>query len=419
MRRLSGSAFPSVKGHRKVLVAAAIDAFGVGAFYPLSFLYLLRQTDLSAGTVGLAVTAGTLLALPFGPVGGMLADRFGSRWPLAGGNVIVAAGYSLFLIADTFPAVLLTAFLIMLADRLYWASWPVYVARVAGRDRLDAWYALVAMLKNGGIGLGALFASIALVLDPQAGRLLLLINVITSLFAAALIGTHRTAPTERAPAAPEDTTSGRPAATWRAVLRDRGFAGFCLAFTALSFGWMLPTVALPAYLVNAAGLPGWLPSAAFAINCVVVFAAQQYVTHAVRRLRRTRLLVAAAALFLLSVTLLVAAPGAAGAVTVALALSSVLAVTAAELISGPAAGALVAASAPPHAIGRYNAVYQLTWTVSAAAGPGLIGLLIDAGGVALWTGFAVLLVIGAAGVLWSESRLSPEATRAPLIQVSG
>ncbi|MDH6117921.1 MFS family permease [Kitasatospora sp. GAS204A] len=406
----SWQALPDTRGHRLILLAAAVDAFGIGVFYPLSFLYLLQHTALTSASVGLALSLGTILALPFGPLLGGPVDRFGPIRPLALSNLIAATGYVLFLSAHSFPLIVGTGFLVMLADRLYWASWPVYVAGVARGSELDDWYALVSVLKNGVVGLGALVSSVALAISARSGEALLLIDAATSVVAAALVmSQHRVARSPAGPARAAAAGGQLPGSPRGRVLRDRGFVLFCLAFTAISFGWTLPTIVLPAFLVQAAGLPHWLLSTSFGANCVLVFTCQSAITRALSGVRRTRLMVVGAGLFAVSVTLLVAAAQVSRTGGIVLASASVLSVTAAELVCGPAVNAVVAASAPPGSIGRYNALFQLTWTTSTAVAPALFGALCLAGGPALWAVVAALMLLGAAAALRSERLLSPAA----------
>lgn len=213
----SWQALPDTRGHRLILLAAAVDAFGIGVFYPLSFLYLLQHTALTSASVGLALSLGTMLALPFGPLLGGPVDRFGPIRPLALSNLIAATGYVLFLSAHSFPLIVGTGFLVMLADRLYWASWPVYVAGVARGSELDDWYALVSVLKNGVVGLGALVSSVALAISARSGEALLLIDAATSVVAAALVmSQHRVARSPPALPAPLLPAPLLPAGSCRA-----------------------------------------------------------------------------------------------------------------------------------------------------------------------------------------------------------
>ncbi|WP_052434774.1 MFS transporter [Streptacidiphilus melanogenes] len=414
---MSGSwlGLPDIRGHGRVLLAAAVDAFGIGVFYPLSFLFLLQHTRLSAASVGLALSLGTMLALPVGPLLGGPVDRFGPVRLLALSNLVAATAFMVFLTAHSFALICVTGFLVMLADRLYWASWPVYVAEVAQGTELDRWYALLGMLKNGVVGAGALVSSVVLAVSARSSDVLLMIDAATSVVAGGLVMSQRhraTGDGERGDREPDSREHGAAAgAQGVRVLRDRGFVVFCLAFTAISFGWAIPTIALPAYLVQVVGLPHWLLSAAFGANCVLVFTCQGLVTRALSGARRTRLLAAGAGLFTVSATLMVAAAEVSRTAGIVVACGSVLSVTAAELVCAPAVNAVVAASAPRGSVGRYNAVFQLTWTTSTAVAPALFGALCQRGAAALWVAVAALMALGAVGALRSERLLPSAAVR--------
>ena len=61
LRRLG---FPDLGRHRRFVTALGIDAVGSGVWTPVSLLYFLSQTDLSLVHVGLALSVGSLAAVP-------------------------------------------------------------------------------------------------------------------------------------------------------------------------------------------------------------------------------------------------------------------------------------------------------------------------------------------------------------------
>jgi MFS family permease len=400
---------PDVRGYRLLFVASFVDWMGNGAFEPVLFVYIAHTTSLSPAQIGLALTIGTLLAQPVGPLAGTWVDAAGPRKVLVAGNCVAAAGYALFLLAGSLPMVVVAVLVAMVSDRLYFAAWPSYVGLHGSAGDLDRWYALTGAVRSGSGALGGLLATGALLVLGEAGlRGLLVADIASSVVTAALMSRVPGDPARRRPRAAPGARTGDPRG-WALVLRDRRLRAIAMAFTALSFGWLLPTVAVPAALVTVARLPAWLPSAVFAVNAIGVFALQTAVTSALGGVRRTRSIAAGAASFAGAVLLLAAAAAIGGAGGAAVALAGAVLVTGGELLIAPAIGALVASMAPATEIGRYNAAFQVTWSVSTTLGPLLIGTLAQLGGPWLWLTLAALMSAGGAGILASERLLGPAA----------
>lgn len=395
---------PDVRGYRLLFVASFFDWTGNGAFEPVLFIYLAHTTSLSPAEIGLALTIGTLLAQPFGPLAGSWVDAAGPRRVLVAGNCVAAAGYALYLLAGSLPTLVVARLPAMVSDRVYFAAWPSYIGLHAPAADLDRWYAVTSAIKSGSSALGALLATGALlVLGANGLRWLLLADIASSVVTAVLISRVPADAARRRPRAGAQAEGG-----WALVLRDGRLRAVALAFTALSFGWLLPSMAVPAALVTVARLPDWLPSAVFAVNTVGVFALQTVVTNALGGVRRTRSIAAGAVSFLGAVLLLAAAAAVGGNAGAALALGGALFVTGGQLLVAPPINALVNSIAPPSDIGRYNAGFQLTWSVSKTVGPLLIGTLAQAGGPWLWLTLGALMGAGGAGIVATERLLEPE-----------
>ena len=392
---------PDVRGYRLLFAAAFVDWAGNGSFEPVLFVYLAHTTSLSPAEIGLALTIGTLLAQPLGPIAGSWIDAFGPRRVLLAGHGVAAAGYVLYLVAGSLPMVVVAVFLAVVSDRLYFAAWPSYVGLHAPAHDLDRWYAVTGAVRSGSGALGALLATGALLVQGGAGlRWLLVLDIASSILAAVLVS--------RVPADVPRAAHGAPRADggWALVLRDLRLRAIGLAFTALSFAWLVPTLAVPAALVTVARLPAWLPSAVFAIDAVGVFALQTAVTGGLARVRRTRSIAAGAASFVGAALLLAAAGALGGDGGAAVALCGALFLMVGEVLVAPAIGALVTSIAPTSQIGRYNAAFQVTWSVSTTVGPLLIGALAQAGGPLLWLRLAALGSAGGGGILTNERLLA-------------
>ena len=135
----------------------------------------------------------------------------------------------------------------------------------------------------------------------------------------------------------------------------------------------------------------------FLVNTAFVVIAQIPAVRVVARMRRTHAFAAASALF--AVSLLAVLP--ATLIHSELAAAGLLAGVAIVLAIGECfhivvLGPLVADMAPPHLLGRYLAVFGLTFTVSLALGPAIGGYLLQTSPDAIWWGGALAAVLAGA-----------------------
>ncbi|RLU81378.1 MFS transporter [Streptomyces griseocarneus] len=379
-------------------------------FTPLSFLFFLLTTDLTIAQVGVGSSIATLLSVPLAPLAGMAVDRWGPRVSLIANNLFAAVGYLCYLLVDSMASLVASMFVVLCAERLYWAAWPAFVADIAEGTELDRWYAFTAAGKNASVALGGVVGGLVLGSGwPEAARLIVVLNAATSVLTAGLfwkpVGPARTPrgtdsrsadaeATKDSEAAPDgDATGGG----WRAILQDRLLLHVLASQAALTFGWLIPTTILPVYLVEVQDLPAWLPSTALTVNALCIVAGQSWLTGRFTAVGRSRVISWASVLILAAVGLLALVPATDGPVTIVAVLLAVLVFTAGQMTATPAIVALSATIPPPRARGRFLSLFNLTWTLSATAGPALVGTLIEGHGPLLWIVLAVLVSLGGLG----------------------
>ncbi|MFE4176153.1 MFS transporter [Streptomyces sp. NPDC056909] len=420
---------PELAGQGRVVTATALDSFGAGMFAPLSFLFFVLTTDLTVAEVGWGTGIATVISLPLAPLAGTLVDRWGAKPCLIANNLLAAAGYLCYLAVDSLAGLVAAMFVVLCAERLYWASWPAFVADIAEGSELDKWYAFTAAGKNASVGLGGAIGGLVLGSGwSGAAVTIVVLNAGTSVVTALLFAfpsrrarTSRSAPAaageeagagERAGAgaaregagAGEEARAGSSsgpgdgtAAGWRAILRDRALLTLLVAQLALTFAWLIPGVILPVYLVEVSDFPVWLPSAALTLNSVVIVLGQSALTGRFIEVERHQMVFRAALLMLVSVGLLALLPVLGATVAVPFLALAVLFFAAGEMAAGPATTALAATAAPASARGRYLSLFNLTWAVSAVVGPVLVGALIERHSIVLWGVLALLITAGGLG----------------------
>src|SRR5581483_8045433 len=142
------------------------------------------------------------------------------------------------------------------------------------------------------------------------------------------------------------------------------------------------------------------------INPCFSVVAQVPATRVVARMRRSHALAATSAIFavgLLAVLLATKTGSTLAATAVLAGVAIVIAI--AECGQFVVLGPLVAELAPPHLLGRYMSLYQLSFMAGVALGPAVGGALLATSPNAIWWGGALTLLLTGAGFLRLGSRI--------------
>ncbi|MEV7383515.1 MFS transporter [Streptomyces lydicus] len=394
-------------GGTAYLAALFVDALGSGLYLPLTLVFIHEVTGLSVTSVGLGVTVAATAGLAANPVAGVLVDRFGSHPVLIGTYLLRALGFALYPLVGSFPALIAVAALIAVGDRAYYPATSSYTAAIAsGADR-DRLYAYVAMARNIGFGLGGLLSAAALsVIGDHGFAVMAVVNAVSFVGAAGCL----------AFAGPRPHTELRHSGAvpqhggYRRVLSDRPFLTLVGAEQAFTLAHSVLPVALPLYAVVVLGAPPAVLGVLYTLNTVLLVVGQLPVRRLQARTRRTHALALGGAVFAASCGAYAAVaylPHGGWQLTGLVA--ATLVYTAGELMHTAPSSALAAAIAPAAVRGRYLAVYQLTWGVSAVLAPAGFSALLDAAAPLLWIVLCPLLMVACAMVLSLSGRLPAAA----------
>lgn len=397
----STSAEPGTRTRRRLISASLVSSIGDGIYVPLTMLFVHSLTGLSLTSIGAGLTVAGLCALAFMPVAGVLIDRFSGRRVLIGVLALRAAGFAAYPFADSYPAFLAIALVVAVG---MWASSPSQhaligdIAQGAERDRLLAWD---RSLRNAGMGFGSLAAAGMLAWNGSAGFIGAAV-VLAAVFATAAVLVSRIPAVHGGGArAPEGTGGG-----YRQVLADRPYLLITTANFLIAFGYTTQAIALPIFLTRDVGIPDALAGAVFALNTVLVASLGVPVARLTLRGRRTRTAAFGAFIFALSFAAFAALPQLfSGTEAVVAVLAVAVLYTAGELVHSAPSQGLSVQAAPDHLRGRYLATYQLSWSVCRTIAPVLLGFLLDAGKWHLWTVLALMVLTGAAILLYAERAL--------------
>jgi MFS family permease len=382
-------------GSAPLFLALAVNAFGAGMFLPFALIYYEVATGLPVATIGLALTAATLVTLAVTPITGALVDRFGARRLVVSGHCLEAAGFAAYLTVSSAGSLFLAALVATAGTRMFFASFSTLIAEsVAGGER-DRWYGLVAITQSIAASLSGVLASLVLgVAGVGAFRVMILAAIGCLLVAALLIGHGRSwAPPARVDAG---------MVGYRAILRDRTFlalAGSNLLFVLCS---MLTGLGFAVYATQALGAPYWSIGVVGAAQTALTIGLQTRITKWMGGVRRTRTMTLAGAIWIVANLGFAAALLAPEPLVVPLLFLAAATYTVATLYYTPASRALAAGLGPPEARGRSIATWELSWGIAAAAGPATFGIMYAWAPVAPWLAMAGMLVAAMVILLIAE-----------------
>ena len=385
-------------GGPRYAVALTVDALGTGLLRPFLLLYGIDVLRLPAQIAGLAMTAGAVAGLGCTPAMGRWLDRGARSTAVAAAMLVRVIGTALLLAAPAASpgTVWLFAFAALflgIGNQAFPVAHAALVATVsAGRNR-DAALAAGRSVRNAGLGLGALLATVCLTAGTPALRALAAGTGVSYLLSAALAWSVRVHASPQF-AHSQDTGPG-PGTRATSTPRMRLLLGANVIYV---FCLNVPEVALPLVLVTQLHASPMWAAGVFVTNTVLVVAFQVPVTAWMSRFSRRSVLAISG--IVLSVSYLGflggvelghgwAAPVVAGV--------SVLC-TLGEIIYAGSSTALVVATASEHVLGRALARFQLSTGFGLAVSPVVITALAAHGPAALWASLAAATLLSAAAV---------------------
>ncbi|GAB2618211.1 hypothetical protein GCM10027168_58170 [Streptomyces capparidis] len=391
-------------GGPRYAVALAVDALGTGLLRPFLLLYGVAVLRLSAPVTGIAMTVGVVVGLVCMPAVGRWLDRGARSTVVAASMLVRVVGVALLLATPAGHAWLFAAAALFLGigNQAWPAAHAALVATVAhGRER-DAALAGGRALRNAGLGVGALLATVCLAGGTTALRALAVVTGLAYLAAAALAWSVRLR--ARPAALPAGGGGDGPAPRMRALLAANVIYAFCLN---------VPEIALPLILVTQLDASPVWSAAVFVANTVLVVTLQVPVTMLLSRFPRRIVLALGGVLLAASyLGFLAAASLGPGWGAPAVAAVSVVC-TIGEIVYAGSATALVTVLAPAHVLGRAVARFELSTGFGLAVSPVAITALAPHGPAALWGSLAAGTLLSACAVATGKDHEEDGSTAPP------
>jgi MFS family permease len=390
----------------------ALNFFGTGLILPFEIVYLHGIRGFSAATAGLVLaTVMTTAAVVTLPAGALL-DHFSAKRILIAGNLINALGYGgLAFVHRPWHAFMFSAIGGAGFGFVGTASQFLTLSLVPAEQRAAS-TALRRVAGNFGLGLGATLSGFVVAAAPHdlhVFQALYLFDAVTfTAFAlVVLVGIPNPSPTTAA------STSGGGQG-FGAVIRDRLLLALIAGNLAqvMIGGAYFSNILPPFALVHTPAGAGEIGVVVF-INTVFIVIAQVPATRVVARMRRTHAMALTSAIFavgMLTVLLATKTESAAAATAVLIAVALLIAIgeCAQFIVLAP----IVAELAPPHLLGRYMSLYQLSFMAGVAVGPAVGGALLATSPNAIWWSAAIIMALTGAGFLRLGDRI-PDPLRPP------
>lgn len=405
-RRLALPAL-DVPGARALFAASAIDAVGTGMVISFLLLYLTRVAGISLGTAGLALSLSSGVALAANPIAGSLLDRVGARPMLIASQILGVAGFLGLLLVESVPVLIAAAFLISLGERIFWVGFPGVVVGMAREHERDRWFAFAGMLREAGVGTGALLAGLIVWLLGREGYTVLMVaNAVSFVGAGTLIAL-------RVPRSTPSLDARSDAGGWRELLRTRPVMMMATANTAVIFCIMLTVLTLPIYAVDILDQGEWLPGVLLGINTAVLAVGQTVVLRIVGGWRRTRVLALASGVWILAAIAFAAALGVPDGLILPYLVASVVLAAMGDTLHGQMTLGLATALAPAGLQGRAIALFSLSWGLARTVAPSMVAGLLALGAAGPWALVVAFALAGAAVSIAAEPHIAPDRLRFP------
>jgi MFS family permease len=391
----------------------ALNFFGTGLILPFEIIYLHAVRGFSTATAGLVV--GTVMAtaavvtLP----SGALLDRFSAKRILIAGNLVNAAGYGgLAFVHLPWQGFLCSAVGGAGFGFVGTASQVLTLTLVPAEQRAAS-TALRRVAGNFGLGLGATVAGLIVAAahhDVHAFQGLYLFDTVT--FAVFALVVLVWIPNARAANTASTSESGEG---YRAVVRDRLLLALVAGNLALvMIGGAYFSNILPPFAVAHTPVGAGEIGVVIFINTFFIVVAQVPATRVVARMRRTHALAVTSAIFavgMLAVLLATKTESALAATAVLAGVAIIIAIG--ECGQFIVLGPLVAELAPPHLLGRYMSLYQLSFMAGVALGPAVGGALLARSPNAIWWSAALAMALTGTAFLRLGNRIPDPLHEAP------
>ena len=372
-----------------VVVVSFIDRIGGTLLFPFFALYITQKFSVGMTTAGIILGLFSVFGMVGGVIGGALADRFGRRSIILFGLVFSALGTLTLGFVTRIEMLYPLAMLIGTLSNIAGPAHSAMIADILPEQKRQEGFGILRVVANlswlVGPTIGGFFANrdfmILFITDA-------LISCLVAILFYLLIRESQSVKVQQQ----EQTESILVTLKgYGAVLKDKAFVAFNLSLAIMSFVYLQMYNSLSVYLRDNHQVDPQGYGLLMSTSAITVILFQFSVSRAIRSKPPFLLLMVGGLFYAIGFALF-------GLVSAYwLFMLNVVIITIGEMINMPTTQALSAEFAPEDMRGRYMAVFEMSWAIPAAIGPGLAGYILDHNAPnLLWYAGGVLCVISAA-----------------------
>lgn len=367
----------------------------------IEVIYFTFHVGLSPAQVALGLSIGGGVSLLFSVPAGHLSDRFGPRDIAAGAYLFEGFLLFCFVFIHSFLPFILISVFIGVASSVGQTLRMATIAQFGvGEERVKI-RAYTRSVTNLGIGLGTIFAGVALAINTDTAYITMLILDSLSFVGAAIVW-------RRLPFVVPTVARGEPFSF--IALKDKRFMGATLLNGIMSLHFIIQNVAIPLWVVQETQAPRWWVAVIMLINTIAVILFQVRASRGSGDVKAGARMFSRAGFYVAGACILYAlSSGVSTIFACTLLLAAMIVHVAGELIGSAGSWSIGFGLADQNHQGQYQGVYSMGWGLGGAFGPSIvIALTIGMGrigwlilsGIFLLTGLAMKrLVTGS----WSKS----------------
>ncbi len=396
-------------------VTIGLASIGQGLVLSYLMVYLHDALHIPLTTVGLFLVAAGVTGLLASSLAGATIDRIGALGALKAGIVLQSVGaVALALISNRVTA-LLAVSISGIGPAIFWPSQFALLSGLVSPTNRTKSFALQLTVLNAGIGLGGIISGSLIHLYDQssyvkvylADALILMISVVVLNVAFKRWQVQNRDKQKISPLdSPKKITHSQKRSSYMLVMSNKAFRRYVVIhFGFVFFGFAQLESGWSAYATQFGGATPRVVGFAFAVDTAVIVFVQLPVSRMVDRVKRSKALAIAGAIWAVS-WILGAVAGSSrvrGLPSDAFLLLSMAVFGLAETVFSPVASMLVNDLAEESLRGRYNAITSAMWPLAGLVSPPLGALLLSTGISWAWI---TPLILGSATTAVLASRLS-------------
>lgn len=385
LTRLRQAAIPQESALRILSLATLINTFGNGLFLTIEVIYFTFYVGLSPSQVALGLSIGGGVSLLFSVPAGHLADRFGPRdigaVAYASEGLILAG----FVFVHSFLPFILLSLLIGAVGAIGQTLRMATIASFGvGEERVRV-RAYTRAVTNLGIGLGTIFAGIALAVNSGAGYKTMLLLDSATFLGAALVW-------RKLPYVAPTVAKGEPFSF--IALKDKKYLAATLLNGVMSLHFVLQNVAIPLWVVQETKAPRWWVAVIMLVNTAAVILFQVRASKGSGDVKAGARMFARAGYFVAAACLLYAiSSGVSAILACVLLVVAMLVHVAGELVGSAGSWSIGFGLADQSHQGQYQGVYSMGWGLGGAFGPTLVTALAIGMGKIGWLILAIIFIV--------------------------